>query len=179
MELHRNSMELHMPIFYGEILWKFPVRQNNVFTVFASKQCEAEGRWYHVSSGEEWTNYSTCSLVPNLKKRAYVSIAAYAVTIVAIIPALAIFSIYRSLKHLIICFQLNYIIKKKHKLKSNYQLRNVTKVKRQSFTCFFYFFCVCVEFLRKRTKNYEVSIYTRCSIVIKNSLQLEISFFKL
>jgi hypothetical protein len=23
MELHRNSMELHMPIFYGEIIWKF------------------------------------------------------------------------------------------------------------------------------------------------------------
>ncbi|KAF4531114.1 hypothetical protein B566_EDAN011139 [Ephemera danica] len=66
--------------------------------MFASKKCESAGRWFLGENGNEWTNYSTCSLVPNLRKRAYVSIAAYAVTIVAIVPALAIFSIYRQLR---------------------------------------------------------------------------------
>ncbi|XP_059468843.1 calcitonin gene-related peptide type 1 receptor-like isoform X2 [Neocloeon triangulifer] len=65
----------------------------------ASKMCLSDGTWFRSQeTGAEWTNYSTCSTVQGHQNRAYISLAAFGVSVVALVPALVIFSIYRQLR---------------------------------------------------------------------------------
>jgi uncharacterized protein YraI len=58
--------------------------------------CQENGTWFRsLQSGSEWTNYSTCSTVQGHQNRAYISVAAFGISIVTLVPALVIFSIYR------------------------------------------------------------------------------------
>jgi hypothetical protein len=72
---------------------------SNVFVlVELHKECTKEGEWYrHPKSREEWTNYSGCgaATVSIHVRRAYVLITAYAISIVALVPALLIFFAYK------------------------------------------------------------------------------------
>ncbi|CAB3377054.1 Hypothetical predicted protein [Cloeon dipterum] len=64
----------------------------------ASKICLEDGTWYRLDAGDgnvEWTNYSTCSTVQGHQNRAYISVSSFGVSVIALVPALIIFSIYR------------------------------------------------------------------------------------
>jgi hypothetical protein len=65
--------------------------------VTVRKTCEEDGRWRGRSDnpGRQWTNYSSCSVHHIMKRRQYTSVTAYAVTAVAVLPALVIFHLYR------------------------------------------------------------------------------------
>ena len=63
---------------------------------YAEKQCEANGRWfYNNSSGGEWTNYKTCSRVRAHLTQERVHMALYAISVVALTPAIIIFFAYK------------------------------------------------------------------------------------
>ncbi|XP_065351388.1 calcitonin gene-related peptide type 1 receptor-like isoform X1 [Cloeon dipterum] len=67
----------------------------------ASKICLEDGTWYRLDAGDgnvEWTNYSTCSTVQGHQNRAYISVSSFGVSVIALVPALIIFSIYRQLR---------------------------------------------------------------------------------
>jgi hypothetical protein len=71
-----------------------------LFEVPLEKECTVEGVWGsrpRSISREEWTNYAACgsATVSLQTRRAYVLVSAYAVSIVAIIPALIIFLSYK------------------------------------------------------------------------------------
>ena len=66
---------------------------------YATKQCEADGRWFMRLDGrnqtQEWSDYGPCKQVSDLLRRVYVHVSANAVSIVALVPALVIFFSYR------------------------------------------------------------------------------------
>nr|CAD7446106.1 unnamed protein product [Timema bartmani] len=66
--------------------------------VKAEKHCVA-GLWggHPENSSIEWTDYTTCSIVKDLKKRMHIGMAALSVSIAALLPALLIFNVYRQL----------------------------------------------------------------------------------
>lgn len=61
--------------------------------------CEGDGRWSSLPENRnfQWTNYSSCSIYYIIERRMYMRVAAYAVTAVAVLPALVIFHLYRQL----------------------------------------------------------------------------------
>ncbi|XP_045128714.1 calcitonin gene-related peptide type 1 receptor-like isoform X2 [Portunus trituberculatus] len=86
----------------------------------ATKSCEMDGKWMRrlLSGGvvgPEWSNYSTCSVHENIHRRLHVHIAAYTVSVFALLPALCIFFCYKQLrvpritlhKHLFLSLLLN------------------------------------------------------------------------
>nr|CAD7403121.1 unnamed protein product [Timema cristinae] len=64
----------------------------------AEKHCVA-GWWggHPENSSIEWTDYTTCSIVKDLKRRMHIGMAALSVSIAALLPALLIFNVYRQL----------------------------------------------------------------------------------
>ncbi|XP_042219913.1 calcitonin gene-related peptide type 1 receptor-like [Homarus americanus] len=65
----------------------------------ATKKCETDGMWFRrTGSGQEWSNYSSCSVEHNIHRRLYVHIAAYSVSVAALLPALCIFLSYKQLR---------------------------------------------------------------------------------
>nr|XP_027235727.1 calcitonin gene-related peptide type 1 receptor-like [Penaeus vannamei] len=68
----------------------------------ATKQCTDGGRWLsRVGKGgqrQEWSNYSSCSVAEGIIRRLYVHIGAYAVSVVALLPALVVFFSYKQLR---------------------------------------------------------------------------------
>lgn len=44
---------------------------------------------------QEWSNYSSCSVAEGIIRRLYVHIGAYAVSVVALLPALVVFFSYK------------------------------------------------------------------------------------
>ncbi|KAK4309712.1 hypothetical protein Pmani_018642 [Petrolisthes manimaculis] len=63
----------------------------------ATKQCEGWGLWYR-KKGREWSDYGSCGVQENIKLRLYVHIAAYSVSVAALLPALCIFFSYKQLR---------------------------------------------------------------------------------
>jgi len=65
--------------------------------VTAEKSCQEDGHWYSKPGHSEWTNYSNCasSVIEVQKRRTYVHVTAYGVSIIAIIPALLVFFSYK------------------------------------------------------------------------------------
>lgn len=63
------------------------------------KTCEGDGRWlgHPKNRSIQWTDYSSCSIHNIIQRRLYMRVAAYAVTAVAVLPALVIFHLYRQL----------------------------------------------------------------------------------
>ncbi|ODM98118.1 Calcitonin-like peptide type 1 receptor [Orchesella cincta] len=71
------------------------------------KECSSNGTWAH-RNGREWTNYAVCvkSTVTLQQNRSYVLVAAYGISIIALIPAMIIFFSYKQLRvHRIILHQ--------------------------------------------------------------------------
>ena len=73
-----------------------------LFLISASvpKICDETGHWQRKEiNGQlvEWTNFGTCasSAVLVQKKRAHVHVIAYAVSIIALIPAIILFFVYK------------------------------------------------------------------------------------
>lgn len=67
-------------------------------TKLASKRCEPDGRWFRPAGRQEWSNYTSCSVEQNIHRRLYVHIAAYSVSVAALLPALCIFLSYKQLR---------------------------------------------------------------------------------
>jgi hypothetical protein len=67
------------------------------FLVTVRKTCEGDGRWrgHPENRTIPWTDYSSCSTLNIIERRMYMRVAAYAVTAVAVLPALVIFHLYR------------------------------------------------------------------------------------
>lgn len=68
------------------------------FLVTVRKTCERNGRWrsdHPTDPTIPWTNYSSCNILNIIERRLYMRVAAYAVTAVAVLPALVIFHLYR------------------------------------------------------------------------------------
>ncbi|XP_037089833.1 calcitonin gene-related peptide type 1 receptor-like [Pollicipes pollicipes] len=69
---------------------------------YATKRCEQTGHWFtsidQLNRTQERSDYTSCSQVSTLLSRVYVHVSAYAVSIVALVPALVIFFSYRQLK---------------------------------------------------------------------------------
>jgi hypothetical protein len=67
------------------------------FLVSVRKTCEGDGRWggHPKNRTIQWTDYSSCSILNIIERRLYMRVAAYAVTAVAVLPALVIFNLYR------------------------------------------------------------------------------------
>jgi hypothetical protein len=67
------------------------------FLVTVRNTCEGDGLWGSVPTDRniQWTNYSSCSILNIIERRLYMRVAAYAVTAVAVLPALVIFHLYR------------------------------------------------------------------------------------
>jgi hypothetical protein len=65
--------------------------------VTVRKSCEGGGQWrgHPLYQNVQWTDYSTCSVHSIMEHRLYIGVAAYAVTAVALLPALVIFHLYR------------------------------------------------------------------------------------
>lgn len=63
------------------------------------KTCEGDGRWggHPKNRTIQWTDYSTCSIHNIIERRFHLSVAAYAITAVSVLPALVIFHLYRQL----------------------------------------------------------------------------------
>jgi hypothetical protein len=57
------------------------------------KTCLATGKWFGLSSGQEWTNYSNCAtgFVEDQKRRTFIHITVYSISILSVLPALCIF----------------------------------------------------------------------------------------
>ncbi|EEB10069.1 class B secretin-like G-protein coupled receptor GPRcal3, putative [Pediculus humanus corporis] len=72
----------------------------NCTNSFALKTCEKNGKWAHhpFDKNNEWTNYTPCSAKPMIEKRMYVTIGSYALSVIALVPALIIFQKFRSLR---------------------------------------------------------------------------------
>ncbi|OXA58279.1 Calcitonin gene-related peptide type 1 receptor [Folsomia candida] len=93
-------------------------------TIPVEKECTSSAHWLRKNNGtgDEWTDYQICgSATVSLQlRRTYVLISAYALSIVAIIPALCIFFAYKQLRvHRIILHRLllNLVnVKNLHKL---------------------------------------------------------------
>ncbi|KAK6638414.1 hypothetical protein RUM44_008843 [Polyplax serrata] len=67
---------------------------------YALKTCDHHGKWamHPFDRYNEWTNYTPCSAKTMIEKRMYVSIGSYALSILALLPALIIFQKFRSLR---------------------------------------------------------------------------------
>ncbi|PNF38042.1 hypothetical protein B7P43_G02350 [Cryptotermes secundus] len=63
------------------------------------KSCERDGRWrgHPRNQNIQWTDYSSCSVHSLMERRLYMGVAAYAITAIALLPALVIFHLYRQL----------------------------------------------------------------------------------
>ena len=59
------------------------------------KLCDNNGKWFRKGRGSEWTNYSTCSAVERIQKKSAVHMAAYAISMILLFPALLIFALYK------------------------------------------------------------------------------------
>jgi len=67
----------------------------------AVKQCLDNGNWFSVHEGNpffEWTDYSPCDKTDDTINLEHVRLALYAISTVALVPAIVIFHIYRSLQ---------------------------------------------------------------------------------
>ncbi|KAK2706359.1 calcitonin gene-related peptide type 1 receptor-like isoform X2 [Artemia franciscana] len=67
-------------------------------TNYAMKLCDNNGKWFRKGRGSEWTNYSTCSAVERIQKKSAVHMAAYAISMILLFPALLIFALYKQLR---------------------------------------------------------------------------------
>ncbi|XP_054712761.1 calcitonin gene-related peptide type 1 receptor-like [Uloborus diversus] len=67
-------------------------------TKYAYKTCWENGTWLLNENNREWTNYSKCGRVDEHRRFLYFHIATYAVSVVSMIPALIIFSVYKQLQ---------------------------------------------------------------------------------
>jgi hypothetical protein len=65
--------------------------------VTVSNTCGGDGRWggHPTNRTVQWTDYSSCSAHHIFVRRQYMRVAAYAITAVAVLPALVIFHLYR------------------------------------------------------------------------------------
>ncbi|GIY88443.1 calcitonin gene-related peptide type 1 receptor [Caerostris darwini] len=84
--------------FQFSILLTIVSRVYVTFNKFAYKVCWPNGTWFEKSSMREWTNYSKCGRVDEHRNYLYFHIATYSVSIVSLVPALIIFSIYKQLQ---------------------------------------------------------------------------------
>ncbi|XP_035214052.1 calcitonin gene-related peptide type 1 receptor-like [Stegodyphus dumicola] len=64
-------------------------------TKYAYKVCWSNGTWYQNEQLREWTNYSKCGRVEEHRRYLYFHISTYSVSIISMIPALVIFSVYK------------------------------------------------------------------------------------
>jgi len=67
----------------------------------AAKQCLDNGDWFSRVEGNpfrEWTDYSPCDKTDDTINLEHVRLALYAISTVALVPAIVIFHIYRSLQ---------------------------------------------------------------------------------
>ncbi|CAM1305756.1 Uncharacterised protein g4162 [Pycnogonum litorale] len=68
----------------------------------AKKTCTENGTWFSKRPNNqttyEWTDYYPCGIRKELLERIYVHCAAYAITIIAIVPAIILFSAYKQLQ---------------------------------------------------------------------------------
>ncbi|KAI0214005.1 Parathyroid hormone/parathyroid hormone-related peptide receptor [Lamellibrachia satsuma] len=65
----------------------------------AEKICTASGTWYiDPSSGLEWTRYTTCLDLDNAKFRILISVTCHVISVVALLPSIVIFLVYKSLR---------------------------------------------------------------------------------
>lgn len=89
---------------------------------YSKKECTSSAMWWRVNVSDrnsEWTDYRQCttSLLHDQMVKHIVALVAFAISVIATIPAVVIFSVYRSLrvgritvhKHLLISFLLNGI----------------------------------------------------------------------
>lgn len=63
------------------------------------KECTANGTWYrHPENDLEWTDYSNCISLANLKQSTFASIICNVISLSALIPSVVIFARYRPLR---------------------------------------------------------------------------------
>ncbi|KAF8795857.1 Calcitonin gene-related peptide type 1 receptor like protein [Argiope bruennichi] len=67
-------------------------------TEYAYKVCWPNGTWFENEYMREWTNYSKCGRVDEHRNYLYFHIATYSISIVSLVPALIIFSVYKQLQ---------------------------------------------------------------------------------
>ncbi|CAL1270000.1 unnamed protein product [Larinioides sclopetarius] len=65
---------------------------------YAYKVCWPNGTWLENEYMREWTNYSKCGRVDEHRNYLYFHIATYSISIVSLVPALIIFSVYKQLQ---------------------------------------------------------------------------------
>ncbi|XP_023223411.1 calcitonin gene-related peptide type 1 receptor-like isoform X1 [Centruroides sculpturatus] len=66
---------------------------------FAMKECWPNGTWYvNDEYNNEWTNYGNCGRVAEVRRLLYFHIVTYAISIIFLIPALIIFTMYKQLQ---------------------------------------------------------------------------------
>lgn len=89
-------LRVSIKLFFGIITTAFLKFCSDV-AAYALKSCDEHGSWamHPFDRNSEWTNYTPCSAKPMIEKRMYVSIGSYALSIIALIPALIIFQKFR------------------------------------------------------------------------------------
>ncbi|KAG8180156.1 hypothetical protein JTE90_002282, partial [Oedothorax gibbosus] len=65
---------------------------------FAYKECWSNGTWFQNEYSREWTNYTKCSRLEEHRHHLYFHIVTYSISIVSLVPALIIFSVYKQLQ---------------------------------------------------------------------------------
>lgn len=61
----------------------------------ASRSCLVNGTWEKNEFGREWSDYTPCSGLKAIKTKFYVQVGAHAVSILGLLPAIAIFMSYK------------------------------------------------------------------------------------
>lgn len=74
------------------------VGSDNTCGKYAEKTCMSDGRWFYRNNVGEWTNYTTCSRVSTYIVKEHVHVALYALSVVALTPAIIIFFSYKVLR---------------------------------------------------------------------------------
>ncbi|KAG8178865.1 hypothetical protein JTE90_018560 [Oedothorax gibbosus] len=65
---------------------------------YAYKECSPNGTWYMNEFNKEWTNYTKCGRLEEHRRYLYFHIITYSISIVCLVPALIIFSMYKQLQ---------------------------------------------------------------------------------
>ncbi|XP_022240480.1 calcitonin gene-related peptide type 1 receptor-like [Limulus polyphemus] len=62
---------------------------------YAEKKCLLNNTWFQKFPGKEWTEYNKCGILKMVKERTYFLIGSFVVSVIALIPAIIIFFVYR------------------------------------------------------------------------------------
>nr|XP_042894938.1 calcitonin receptor [Parasteatoda tepidariorum] len=65
---------------------------------YAYKVCWPNGTWYENYNRREWTNYTKCGRTDEHRRQLYFHVATYSISVISMVPALIIFSVYKQLQ---------------------------------------------------------------------------------